>query len=75
MKRTATCDKCGHQDIIHVPGESHSGLTDSGANISLGKMHGHVAVDRYVCGNCGFIEFWVQPEEIEKLRLRYQNNS
>ena len=72
MRRNSACDKCGKIDIIHVPGDAHHGPTDSGANISLGLAHGHVNVDRYICGNCGYVEHWVQPGEIEKLRIHFQ---
>ena len=73
MRGNTACDKCGQIDIIHVPGDAHHRPTDSSANISLGRAHGHANVDRFVCGNCGYVETWVQPEHIEKLRIHYQN--
>lgn len=72
MRRNSACVKCGEIDVIHVPGVAHKGPTDSGANISLGTLHSNVHVDRYVCGNCGYVEHWLQPGDIEKLRARFQ---
>ena len=72
MRGNTACDKCGQIDIIRVAGTAHHGPTDSGASISLGMAHGHINVDRYICGNCGYVETWVQPEDIEKLRIHFQ---
>lgn len=66
MKNKKLCPKCGSDDILRFDGEPenlHSGSIFTGATIFSG-----VAVDRFVCCNCGFIEHWVRKGDIEKLR-------
>lgn len=65
MKNKKICPKCGSDEILRFNGE-----TD---NLYGGIMPGTtifsaVAVDRFVCCNCGFVEHWVRKGDIEKLR-------
>lgn len=67
MKYTKKCPKCGSNDILYAKG--YTGGYGSGSNIMYGAtIFSAVDVDRYICGNCGFIEHYVRESDIEKLR-------
>ena len=63
MKNTGKCPKCGGTDIIKVEDDVWGNMVKRHAWLFF------VFCDRYVCGNCGFIEEWMRsPSDIEKLR-------
>jgi len=69
MKTSKTCSKCKSTDILRIPGDIRAFGT--GNNILVGGilLLRFVRVTRYVCGNCGFSEEWIDaPEDIAKLR-------
>lgn len=66
MKRTKKCPKCGSFDIIRFDGSYGNGAV--GNNIIVGmSVLSAVNVNRYVCTSCGFIEEWVDDNDISKL--------
>ena len=68
MKNRGTCRKCRSHDIIRIDGK-----LEGGTAIFLGLVES-VTLTRYICGNCGFTEEWVESEEdIDKLKRRYQS--
>ncbi len=67
MKYTKQCPKCGSYDILYAKG--YTGGYGSGINIMYGAtIFSAVDVDRYICGNCGYVEHFVRKQDIEKLR-------
>ena len=71
MKHRKICPKCNGTDIILVPG--HAGAYGSGNNIQVGWTNfSAVLVHRYVCGRCGYSEEWIDPEDLQKLKKKYQ---
>jgi hypothetical protein len=70
MKNSKLCPKCKSNEIIKVPGKV--GAYGTGNNISTGlTIFSAVPVTRYLCGNCGFSEEWIdQPQDIEKIRKK-----
>jgi ribosomal protein S27AE len=67
MKYTKKCPKCGSTDILYSKG--YTGAYGSGSNIMYGAtVLSAVDVDRYICGNCGYVEHFVRELDIEKLR-------
>lgn len=70
MKNTGTCPKCHSGDILRI--EGNAGAYGSGNNILIGaSIFGAVKVTRYLCGQCGFSEEWIdRKEDIEKLRRK-----
>lgn len=72
MKNSHCCPKCGSTDILRIPGQS--GAYGTGNNIPAGfSVFSAVLVTRYLCGNCGFSEEWIEDREgIEKLRKKHQ---
>ena len=67
MKYTKHCPKCGSYDILYAKGNAES--YGAGSNIMCGvTIYSAVDVDRYICGNCGYVEHFVRTRDIEKLR-------
>ena len=71
MKRHRSCPKCNSSDIIRIPGKV--GAYGTGNNIMVGAtIFGAVKVTRYLCGQCGFTEEWIDdPEDIRKLKEKF----
>ncbi|GFI62310.1 hypothetical protein IMSAG049_01492 [Clostridiales bacterium] len=66
MKNTKTCPKCGSRDIVISDG--YAGAYGSGNNIQTGMTNfSAVGVDRYICCNCGFVEEWINKEDINRI--------
>jgi len=70
-KSTKTCPKCGAKDVVLVPGRV--GPFGTGNNIWMGVcIFSAVKVSRYVCGQCGFVEEWIdKKEDIEKIKRKH----
>ena len=67
MKYSKKCPKCGSSDILYAKG--YTGGYGAGSNIFYGvTIFSAVDVDRYICGNCGFVEHYVRTGDIESLR-------
>ena len=73
MKNSLTCPKCQSNEILRIPGKQQMSAYDVAQSIRVGGIIKSVAsVERFVCGNCGFIEDWVEsPEALEKIRSKY----
>jgi len=69
MKNSQCCPKCDSYDIIRIIG----GSTWTGhQNFIRGSAIKMVYVTRYLCGQCGFSEEWVEkPSDLELLRKKY----
>lgn len=65
MKYTKQCPKCGSYDILYAKGSLEAYGT--GSNIVV-TMFSAVDVDRYICGNCGYVEHFVRRNQIDALR-------
>ena len=62
MKNTNQCPKCNSDDIIRVEGQSKG--YGAGSNIPTGAtIFQAILVTRYVCGNCGYIESWIDSQD------------
>jgi hypothetical protein len=69
MKNNGVCPKCNSSDIIRIPGEIGS---IAGNNIQVGG--GRVPVTRYLCGNCGYIEEWLDSEvNLQNIKKKFQH--
>ncbi len=67
MKYTKKCPKCGSNDILYSKGYTEG--RGVGSNIIYGAtIFSAVDVDRYICGNCGYVEHFVRELDIKKLR-------
>jgi hypothetical protein len=71
MNRQNQCAKCASPDLLPIPPEPGDEL-----HIALG-MRGmrRVTVKKYVCGECGYIEEWVEDErDLTELKKEYGPN-
>lgn len=69
MKNIKSCPKCQSKDIVRFDGSA--GPYGTGNNIMLGRtIFSAVKVNRYICCSCGFIEEWIDNEDIEKIVKR-----
>ena len=74
MKMKNRCPKCGGSDIVAVPG--NVGAYGSGNNIQVGWTNlSAVLVKRYVCCDCGYSEEWIDMEDIQTVKKKYQKNT
>jgi len=66
MKTTKHCPKCSSNDVLRIQGTRQGyGL---GNNIKIGII-GQVKPTKYVCGDCGFIEEWIDdPNDLLKIK-------
>lgn len=71
MKMKNKCPKCGGTDIIRIPGKA--GAYGAGNNIPVGwTTLSAILVNRYVCCDCGYSEEWIDKEDIQALKRKYQ---
>lgn len=71
MKMKNKCPKCGSSDIIIAPGKT--GAYGAGNNIQVGlTVFSAVLVNRYVCCECGYSEEWIDKEDLQTLKRKYQ---
>jgi len=71
MKNSSQCPKCSGKEIVRIPGRS--GPYGSGNHVPAGlTIFGSVKVTRYLCGQCGFSEEWIEDVDgIGKLKRKY----
>lgn len=65
MKVTKTCPKCGSKDLVRFDG--YCGNYSSGNYIATSAL-GRVNVNSYVCCSCGYVEQWIDKEDINKVK-------
>lgn len=69
MKQNATCPKCNSREVIRIPGTASDQRV---GNTIVTGFFSIVRITRYVCGQCGFNEEWIDsPEDLEKLRKKF----
>ena len=64
MKNTKICPKCHSSNIVRIDG--FCGAHGSG-NYVLVSFVSTVKVNRYICCSCGFVEEWIDTEELETI--------
>jgi len=69
MKYTKRCPKCNSNDIYRV--EAVVGQTYGAGNIIPTGLIGTIKVNRYVCGQCGHCEEWIDQNELNTLRKKF----
>jgi len=71
MKQSKICPKCSSSEIIRIPGEL--GAYGSGNVIPMGMtIFSSIKVTRYLCGNCGFSEDWIDnPQDLKKIKDKF----
>lgn len=69
MKMTKICPKCQNTDILLIEGTV--GAYGIGNNIPASAFR-YAKVNRYLCTRCGYSEEWINREDIERLKKKYQ---
>ena len=65
MKNSGVCPKCESQEIYTVP---NSLWNAADPRIHLNWMSSGIAITRYFCGQCGYLEEWItSPESLREL--------
>ena len=73
MKNKRICPKCNSTDILSVPGKA--GAYGSGNNIQTGMtIFSAVLVHRYICCSCGYSEEWIDKDDIQKVKKKYDRD-
>lgn len=68
MKNSKTCPKCHASDVIRVDASNSENYIPFGLTVFTA-----IPVSRYLCGQCGFSEEWVDsPDDLERLRKKYR---
>ena len=71
MKHTKQCPKCQSKDIIYIEGDVRA--YGAGNNIQTGfTIFSSVKVNRYVCGQCGYSEEWINECDLQRLKDKYK---
>ncbi len=72
MKNSQLCPKCDSYDIIKIKGGNWAAAQNF---IRAGGVK-TVFVTRYLCGNCGYSEEWVEnPKDIKSLKKKYGDDT
>jgi ribosomal protein S27AE len=71
VRMASPCTKCGSADLIRVP--AVRGPYGTGNFVVFGLISSkRVPVTRYVCGNCGYTEEWVEAQaDIARLKRKF----
>ncbi len=69
MKHKRRCPKCSSNEIYRVEAVAGSGY-GSGNVIPTGAI-GTIKVNRYICGRCGYAEEWIEGNDLEKLKHKF----
>ena len=68
MKNSMECSKCGSKAILKRKG---SPVMNSWSRVSLSLASLDIWVTKYICGDCGFIEEWIDKgEDIAKVKSK-----
>lgn len=68
MKRSGTCPRCGGTDITTV---LTSDFYENDPRILAGAFSNSVKMTRFVCCDCGYVEYWVDPAEFKRNAKAY----
>ena len=68
MKNSEVCPKCASREILHVAGQRDETSIVTG----VGGFLTSVPVARYVCGNCGYLELWIDSlDDLARVKQKF----
>lgn len=73
MKNTNTCPKCNGNNILDIYQDKKANETTNFIQIG-GTFFSSVLVKRYLCCDCGYVEEWIDKEDIEKIVKKLGKN-
>ena len=72
MKQSKICPKCNSHEIVRIPGLGSAYGDGSNTPLEIGILPRAVKVTRYLCGDCGYSEEWIDnQEDIESLKAKF----
>lgn len=73
MSPSRVCPKCGAAPMIRVPNDPRRYASGNNIYTSRWTLIEKIPVIRYVCGQCGYVENWIDdPGDIEKIKKAFQ---
>ncbi|MBO5915260.1 MAG: hypothetical protein J6Q72_07915 [Clostridia bacterium] len=72
MKHSHSCPKCNGQNILAARGETQAYGIGDNVRAGIAKQ---AIVTKYVCTDCGYIEEWLDKDELEKLKKYYEKKN
>jgi ribosomal protein S27AE len=70
--KDGTCPKCNQHVVYHTENDTHKILPHTfGGLLNLDSRPAPV-VDNFVCGNCGYVEFYVRPKGLEIVKNNWE---
>lgn len=65
MRNSKMCPKCGGEDIRRINGDADHIST---ANVIVLGAFKRVYVPRYLCISCGFMEEWIEEDDLKHFK-------
>ena len=70
--KSGACPKCDGTEIYSTEREIHKIVPhDFGNNINILNRRPSPTIDNFVCGNCGYVEFYVRPLGLETVKKNW----
>ncbi|KUG19989.1 hypothetical protein ASZ90_010276 [hydrocarbon metagenome] len=72
--KNGRCPKCNAREVYSGAHISFNKGAYGCNTIPLGGLFGtHIPLDNYVCGNCGYVESYINdPDDREKIRRQWE---
>lgn len=72
MRNNGKCPKCGSVNVVRVPDNPCRHASGNNIYTTTATLIGKIAVIRYVCCDCGYVENWVEREkELKKIKQSF----
>ena len=65
--KSGVCPKCGGEEVYWEP-RDWSKILPSNFSVGLFGISSRPSVNNFVCGNCGYVEFYVIAENLERIK-------
>ena len=69
--KSGVCPQCGHAEIYYTERDNHKIIPQEFENwpaMAFSSATDRLNLDNLVCGNCGYVEFYVRPRSLEKVK-------
>lgn len=69
--KSGACPKCDYKEVYYTENDSHKILPHHFGGAFTLDTRPAPTVDNYVCGNCGFAEFYVRPSRLDTIKKNW----
>ncbi len=68
--KSGVCPKCEHTEIYYTESDTYKILPQEFGSslLAFSNSSDRPNLDNLVCGNCGYVEFYVRPKGLEKVK-------